>query len=74
VLIEDEGETVLRPGDCVAWAKGVANGHNVVNRSGSDCAFICFSAGDAKAGGSYSDIDMRWTAEGFVHKDGTPYA
>jgi len=72
VLIEDEGETVLRAGDCAAWPKGVANGHHLVNRSNADCVFICLSAGDA-AGGSYSDIDMRWTADGFVHKDGTPY-
>ena len=74
VLIEDEGETVLRAGDCVAWAKGVENGHHLINRSGADCVFVCLSAGDAGAGGSYSDIDMKWTAQGFVHKDGTPYA
>ncbi|HEV2817658.1 MAG TPA: cupin domain-containing protein [Allosphingosinicella sp.] len=73
VLIEDEGETVLRAGDCVAWARGVENGHHLVNRSGADCAFICLSAGDPRAGGCYSDIDMKWTAQGFVHKDGSPY-
>ena len=73
VLVEDEGETILGPGDCVAWAMGVANGHNVINRSDSDCAFIAFSAGDPNAGGCYSDIDMKWTADGYVHKDGTPY-
>lgn len=73
VLVEDEGETVLRAGDCVAWPKGIRNGHHLINRSDTDCTFICFSAGDANAGGSYSDIDMRWTAEGYVHKDGTPY-
>lgn len=72
VLVEDDGETILRPGDCVAWPKGVRNGHHVINRSDSDCVFICFSAGE-DAGGSYSDIDMRWTDQGYVHKDGTPY-
>ena len=73
VLIEDEGETVLRPGDCAAWPKGVQNGHHLVNRSDADCVFVALSAGD-DARGSYSDIDMRWTPEGYVHKDGTPYA
>ena len=73
VLIEDEGETILRPGDCAAWPKGVANGHHLVNRSDADCVFIALSAGDDSRG-SYSDIDMRWTPEGYVHKDGTPYA
>ncbi len=43
VLVEDEGETILRPGDCAAWPKGVRNGHHLINRSESDCAF-CASA------------------------------
>lgn len=72
VLIEDEGETILHAGGCVAWPMGVRNGHHVINRSAADCTFICFSAG-RDAGGSYSDIDMRWTDAGYVHKDGTPY-
>jgi uncharacterized cupin superfamily protein len=74
VLVEDEGETLLRAGDCAAWPKGHANGHHLINCGDADCTFICFSAGDAGAGGSYSDIDMKWTADGYVHKDGTSYA
>ncbi len=73
VLIEDEGETVLHPGDCVAWPAGVRNGHHLVNRSRADCAFICFSAGDRQEGGAYSDIDMVFTRDGYFHRDGTPY-
>ena len=73
VLIEDEGETVLRAGDCAAWAKGVQNGHHLVNRSTADCSFLCVSAGDNKAGGAYPDIDMIWTEKGYHRKDGTPY-
>jgi uncharacterized cupin superfamily protein len=72
VLIEDGGETVLRAGDVVAWAKGVANGHHLVNRSDADCVFVAISGGE-DAGGSYSDIDMRFSPDGYVHKDGTPY-
>jgi uncharacterized cupin superfamily protein len=74
VLIEDEGETTLRPGDCAAWARGVRNGHHLVNRGESDCSFLCFSAGDRDAGGGYSDIDMIFTKAGYLHRDGTPYA
>jgi uncharacterized cupin superfamily protein len=73
VMVEDEGETILRPGDLVAWPKAVRNGHKVVNRSESDCAFLCFSAGDRAAGGAYSDIDMIFTAAGYQRRDGTPY-
>jgi uncharacterized cupin superfamily protein len=73
VLIENDGETELGPGDIAAWPKGVENGHHLVNRSTSPCTFVCVSAG-VEASGAYSDIDMKWTAEGrFIHKDGTPY-
>jgi len=73
VLVEDDGETELKPGDVAAWPKGVRNGHQLINRSEDPCSFVCVSAG-REEGGSYSDIDMMWTAEnGFVHKDGTPY-
>lgn len=73
VLIEDEGETVLRAGDVAGWAMGVANGHHLVNRSDADCSFIAISAGDRSLGGAYSDIDMTFAEEGYFHRDGTPY-
>ena len=73
VLVEDGGRTVLRPGDVCAWPKGVANGHHLINESASDCSFIAISAGNKDGTGAYSDIDMKFDAEGFYHKDGTPY-
>ncbi len=74
VLIEDEGETVLRSGDVAAFPMGIANGHNLQNRSDSDCVFIAISAGDKDSGGAYSDIDMTFSKDGYFHKDGTRYA
>jgi len=74
VLIEDDGQSVMGPGDLAAWPKGNTNGHHLVNESDKPCRFVVFSAG-ANTGGGYSDIDMMWTTEGgFCHKDGTPYA
>ena len=73
VLVEDEGRTVLRAGDCAAWPKGHANGHHLINESGEDCMFVVVGCGK-NTGGEYPDIDMKWTDDGrFVHKDGTPY-
>jgi len=73
VLVEDEGRTHLRAGDCAAWPKGGANGHHLRNESEDDCTFICVGGG-TNAGGGYSDVDMVFTADGrFTHKDGTPY-
>ena len=73
VLVDDSGETVLRPGDCVAFPKGEPNGHHLQNRSDADCVFLAISAGP-RGGGDYPDIDMRFTDEGYFRKDGTPYA
>jgi uncharacterized cupin superfamily protein len=72
VLVEDEGRTMLKPGDVCAWPKGVPNGHHLRNESNADCVFVVVSGGEDTTG-SYSDIDMRWTTEGYVHKDGTSY-
>jgi uncharacterized cupin superfamily protein len=75
VLVEDEGRTTLRAGDCAAWPKGTTNGHHLRNESGEDCVFLVVGAfGLGGGSGGYSDIDMMWTEDGrFVRKDGTPY-
>ena len=73
LLIDDSGETVMRAGDIAAFPKGDGNGHHLVNRSEAECVFVAIGAGDRACGGTYSDIDMRFTADGYVRKDGTPY-
>ena len=83
VLIEDEGETVLKPGDCVAWKAGVKNGHHLVNRTKADACFLVVSSIDPSDWGEYPDIDLQFHREkapgapgphgGFTHKDGKPY-
>jgi len=74
MLIEDDARTLLRPGDVAAWAKGVANGHHLINQSANDCKFLVVGGG-LPAGGSYSDIDMIFDADGgYAHKDGAPYS
>ena len=73
VLAEDDGQTLLRPGDCAAWPKGSTNGHHLRNESDRDCAFIVVGGG-TNTGGGYSDIDMIFTDDNrYVHRDGTPY-
>jgi len=74
VLVEDGGRTVLKPGDVCAWAKGVRDGHHLINESDANCSFVAISAGDRNGTGAYPDIDMTFSSEGYFHKDGTPYA
>jgi uncharacterized cupin superfamily protein len=74
VLIEDEGETVMRPGDCAAFPKGVASGHHLINRSDAPCVFIAVGK-VALTECHYPDVDMHLdSASGrFTHKDGSSY-
>jgi uncharacterized cupin superfamily protein len=39
-VVENEGETVLHPGDAASWPAGVANAHYVVNRSAAPCTYL----------------------------------
>lgn len=72
VLIDDGGEHRLQRGDCAAFPKNDGNGHHLVNRGEVDCVFLVVGGG-IPLGGEYSDIDMRFTAEGgYERKDGTP--
>jgi uncharacterized cupin superfamily protein len=74
VLIEDDGRTIMRPGDIAVWPKGSTNGHHLINESGADCVFVALGGGKARdTGGGYSDIDMLFTPDGYTRKDGTPY-
>ena len=73
VMVEDDGRSVLRPGDIAAWPKGTGVGHHLINESDSDCSFVVVGGG-TNTGGGYSDIDMMFTADNrYVHKDGLPY-
>ncbi|TPG39063.1 cupin domain-containing protein [Sphingomonas koreensis] len=73
VLVDDEGEHVMRSGDCAAFPKNDGNGHHLQNRGDVDCVFVVIGAGE-NLGGDYPDIDMRFTADDrYVHNDGSTY-
>ena len=73
-LIEDEGETVLRPGDAAGFKAGVANGHHLVNRSNSDAVYLEIGTRTPRKHAHFSDVDLVVVAdEAGVHysrKDG----
>lgn len=74
VLIEEEGESVLRAGDCAVFPKGVADGHHLVNRSDAPCTFIAVGKPAATAC-HYPDIDLHLDgpSQVYTHKDGSAY-
>ncbi|HWM61111.1 MAG TPA: cupin domain-containing protein [Rhizomicrobium sp.] len=75
VLVTDGGEEVLRAGDCAAFAKGVADGHHLINRSDGDAVYLEVGSRRPDDACSYPDIDlMLGGGDGqFRRRDGTPY-
>ncbi|WP_347310554.1 cupin domain-containing protein [Defluviimonas sp. SAOS-178_SWC] len=77
VLIENDGETIMSPGDCAAWKAGVANGHRFVNMSDRPARFLVVGSKAPSEVATYSDIDMMIHIDGgkarFTYKDGTPW-
>lgn len=74
VLLEEDGESVVRAGDILAWPAGKKNGHHLQNRSDTRCVFVVATAGDYEVDvGEYSDIDMVFKPDGYYRRDGTKY-
>ena len=79
VLVSDDGEELLRSGDCAGFPGGQRNGHCLQNRSDADAEILTVGSRLDEDHGEYSDIDMtfmpgRYSGPGgYRHKDGTPY-
>lgn len=77
VLVEDSGETILKPGDAAAWKAGVANGHVLINRANRDALVLEVGTRAPTENAFYSDIDMQIVrdAQGarYLRKNGEPY-
>ena len=58
VLVEDEGETVLRPGDAAGFKAGVPNGHCLVNRSAQDAVYLEIGTRAAVERAEYPDDNL----------------
>lgn len=75
VLVQDEGETVVRPGDCAAFPAGDTNGHHLINRSDAEARFLVVGTRVEQDVCTYSDVDLRVEIspgnDRFTRKDGT---
>jgi uncharacterized cupin superfamily protein len=74
VLVTDKGEEILRAGDCAAFPKNAADGHQLINRTDKDALVLEVGTNSEDDVCTYPDIDMQVDAKrGFTHLDGTPY-
>ncbi len=77
VLVQDEGEYVMRPGDCAAWPAGDTNGHCFFNRTDREARFLVVGSKAPHEVATYSDVDLilevkDGTAQ-YFYRDGTPW-
>lgn len=77
-LVQDAGETVMRPGDCAAFPAGVADGHHFINHSAGEARFLVVGTKAPREVATYSDVDLAVEMEGgtsrFTYRDGTDWA
>jgi uncharacterized cupin superfamily protein len=77
-LVEDEGETLLRPGDAAGFKAGVPNGHSMVNKSAVDVLMLVIGTRAKQERAHYPDVDLAYEFDGktfrFLHKSGEPYS
>lgn len=77
-LVEDGGETLLKPGDAAGFKAGVPNGHQLVNKTRQDALYLEVGTRAVRDRGHYPDVDLAYEKdEGgfrFLHRSGEPYA
>jgi uncharacterized cupin superfamily protein len=76
VLVENEGETILRPGDAAGFKAGVPNGHHLINRSARDAVYLEVGTRAARDRVEYPDVDLvcdKGEELRLSHKSGEPY-
>jgi uncharacterized cupin superfamily protein len=74
-LVTDEGETLMRAGDCAAFPAGRPNGHHLINRGWGNALFLCVGSRFQEDRALYPDIDLvhESKSDSYFHRDGTPY-
>jgi uncharacterized cupin superfamily protein len=78
VLIEDNGETVLHPGDAAGFKANVPNGHHLVNKSGKDAVYLEIGTRSKHERAEYPGEDLLVIRDDagarYTHKDGKAYS
>ena len=73
LVASDAGEERASAGDCYAWPAGVRDGHCVKNVGTTEAVLLAMSSKDAADHGEYPDLDLKFTPDGYRHKDGSVY-
>ena len=60
VLVDDLGRRAVGPGDCLAFPKGEANGHHIVNEGDGPLVLVAVSLPE-RSPCHYPDIGLSWS-------------
>ncbi len=77
VLVEDAGETVLKPGEAAGFKANSGVGHHLVNKSSCDAVYLEIGTRSKFERAHYPDADLMAVRDDkgarYTHKDGEPY-
>lgn len=78
ILRTDEGEQLLRAGECAGFPAGTPNAHQLINRSAAPARYLEASNRDPADTANYPEVDLAYSrdSEGrhvFARKDGSRY-
>lgn len=77
VMITDDGEEIMHPGDCVGFPANTPDGHHFINRSDAPARFLVIGSKARSEVATYSDVDMVIVIEDgaarFIYRDGSPW-
>jgi uncharacterized cupin superfamily protein len=77
VLIEDNGETVLGPGEAAGFKANSRIGHHLVNRTSRDAVYLEIGTRAKHERAEYPDVDLLVVRDDkgarYTHKNGDPY-
>jgi uncharacterized cupin superfamily protein len=77
VLVEDGGETVLKPDDAAGFKANTPNGHHLINRTQSDAVYLEIGTRSKNERAEYPDVDLLVIRDDkgirYTHKNGEPY-
>lgn len=77
VLVEDDGETVLKAGDAAGFKANSRNGHQLVNRSEHNAVYLEIGTRSKHERVDYPGVDLMVIRDDqgmrYTHKNGDPY-
>jgi uncharacterized cupin superfamily protein len=77
VLIEDDGETLLKPGDAAGFKANSGNGHHLVNKTDRNATYLEVGTRSKHERVEYPEADLMVVRDDkgfrYTHKNGDPY-